>query len=104
MAFYVDWLGFRIDWEDKSADGHYYLQISRSAIVLHLTTHPEESCTGSKALAAITGLLAFHHQLLRKETSFPTPVLKKTTWSSRVMQVEVHDPFGNCLVFAEPCA
>ena len=104
MAFYIDWLGFRIDWEDQSTKGPYYLQISRGSIVLHLTSHPNESCAGAKAMAEVAGLLAFHHQLLRKDSTFPTPVLQKTNWSNKVMQVEVFDPFGNCLVFAEACA
>jgi catechol 2,3-dioxygenase-like lactoylglutathione lyase family enzyme len=35
-AFYVDWLGFRVDWEHQTGpDGPRYLQVSRAPVVLH---------------------------------------------------------------------
>lgn len=101
MAFYVDWLGFRIDWEDRPASGGVYVQISRGSIVLHLTNYAHESCIGSRALAEFTGLLAFHRLLLQKESTFPTPQVQKTTWNDKVMQLELFDPAGNCLVLSE---
>ena len=103
MAFYVDWLGFSIDWEDRPASGGFYVQISRGNIVLHLTTYQHESCIGSRAIAEFTGLPAFHRLLLQKEAAFPTPPLQKTTWNDKVMQLELFDPAGNCLVLAEVC-
>lgn len=103
--FYVDWLGFRIDWEDWSSRGPLYMQVSRGSIVLHLTSHPEDGCCGgARAMAEINGLIAFHHLLLKKESAFPHPALQKTTWSDKVMQAQVTDPFGNCLLFIEACA
>ncbi|GAB3674248.1 hypothetical protein GCM10027594_35410 [Hymenobacter agri] len=105
LAFYVDWLGFSIDWEDGPAtDGARYLQISRSSIVLHLTTARHESCAGSRAIAEFSGLLAFHRLLQQKQSGFPMPELQKTSWHDRVMQLELFDPAGNCLVLAEVCA
>ena len=102
--FYIDWLGFRIDWEDRSSKGPLYMQVSRGSIVLHLTSHDGDSTPGSKAMAEINGLLAYHHLLLQKANPFPSPALKKTNWSDKVMQAEVVDPFGNRLVFVEACA
>lgn len=104
MAFYVDWLGFHIDWEERPASGGCYLQISRGDIVLHLTTYPNESSIGARALAEFTGLLSFHHLLVQRESVFPSPPLQKTTWNNRVMQLELFDPAGNCLVLSEVCA
>ena len=104
VAFYVDWLGFSIDWEDQPASGSYYVQVSRGPIVLHLTTYRHESCRGARALAEFTGLLAFRHHLLQKDATFATPPLEKTTWNDKVMQLELFDPDGNCLVLAEVCA
>ncbi len=104
MAFYVDWLGFRIDWEDRPASGGHYVQVSRSSIVLHLTTYPHESSVGARALAEFAGLPAFHRLLLQKQSVFPVPSLQKTTWNDKVMQLELFDPAGNCLVLSEVCA
>ena len=28
VAFYIDWLGFRIDWEDRPANDPLYMQVS----------------------------------------------------------------------------
>lgn len=104
LDFYVDWLGFRIDWEDRSEREPLYMQVSRGGIVLHLTNYPQESCAGAKAIAEINGLIAYHYLLTKKDSAFPSPALQKTAWSDKVMQIEVTDPFGNSLVFAEICA
>jgi hypothetical protein len=40
MACYVDWLGFKQDWQHRfGPDFPLYAQISRGAAVLHLTGH-----------------------------------------------------------------
>ena len=105
IAFYVDWLGFRIDWEDRPANGPLYMQVSRGNIVLHLTapdTHQTSGC--SMAIAEVNGLFALHRNLLQRNPPCPPPHLERTTWSDKVMQAQVTDPFGNCLVFVEACA
>ena len=104
LAFYIDWLGFSVDWEERPAGGGYYLQISRSSIVLHLTNYPNESSIGARAMVDFTGLLSFHRLLLQKKSAFPAPSLHKAPWNDRVLQLELFDPVGNCLVLAEVCA
>jgi hypothetical protein len=104
VEFYIGWLGFHIDWEEKSPNGPPYMQISRGDIVLHLTGHHGDSCPGAKALVQINGLLAYHHLLMQRDYPFVRPGLEKTSWSEKVMQAEVTDPFGNRLVFVEACA
>ena len=103
LEFYVDWLGFRIDWEERPARGPLYMQVSRGDIVLHLTGHHGDSCPGSKAMAEVKGLVAYHHLLRQKDDPFMRPELKKANWSDKVLQTEVTDPFGNRLVFMEAC-
>jgi len=49
VEFYVDWLGFRIDWEHKfKLSSQIYMQVSRGDIVLHLSEHHGDSSPGSK--------------------------------------------------------
>ena len=105
VAFYIDWLGFRIDWEDRPANGPLYMQVSRGSIVLHLAAHEAErdSC-GSMAIAEVNGLFVLHRNLLQRNPPCPPPHLERTTWSDKVMQTQVTDPFGNRLVFVEACA
>jgi hypothetical protein len=104
--FYVEWLGFHIDWEERSDTVSMYMQVSRGDIVLHLTGYYGENCPGSRsrAMAEINGLMAYHRLLVQKDYPFMPPGLKKTVWSERVMQAEVTDPFGNSIVFIEACA
>lgn len=105
IAFYVDWLGFRIDWEDRPANGPLYMQVSRGNIVLHLTAHDAHQSAGSSmAIAEVNGLFALHRNLLQRNPPCPPPHLERTTWNDKVMQAQVTDPFGNCLVFVEACA
>ena len=47
------------------------------------------------------GLLAYHNQLLGKNVSFTPPTLLPASWSERVMEMEILDPFGNRIVFCE---
>ena len=72
--------------------------------MLYLTSHHGDSSSGSKAMAGINGLLAYHHLILQKDHSFTQPALEETSWSDKVMQAEVIDPFGNRIVFVEACA
>jgi len=38
--FYVDYLGFAVDWEHRfDGQGPLYMQVSRGALVLHLSEH-----------------------------------------------------------------
>ncbi|MGI4886151.1 MAG: glyoxalase superfamily protein [Janthinobacterium lividum] len=101
-AFYVEWLGFRIDWADRPAAGPAYLQVARADVVLHLSGHPADGAPGSLARAEVQGLLVFHHQLLRRPHPFAAPVLARAEWNERVLEMTVIDPFGNRLVFCEP--
>jgi catechol 2,3-dioxygenase-like lactoylglutathione lyase family enzyme len=37
--FYVDWLGFKIDWEHGAEGAPVYMQLSLNNIQLHLSEH-----------------------------------------------------------------
>ena len=105
VSFYVDWLGFRIDWEDRPANGPLLMQVSRGNIVLHLAVHEtDRNSSGSMAMAEVSGLFALHRNLLLRNPPCPAPHLERTSWSDKVMQTQVTDPFGNQLVFIEACA
>lgn len=46
--FYLDWLGFVIDWEHKPDDTPVYLQISLQGVILHLSEHYGDCCPGGR--------------------------------------------------------
>jgi catechol 2,3-dioxygenase-like lactoylglutathione lyase family enzyme len=100
IEFYIGWLGFRIDWEEMLNKQPVYVQVSRGEVVLHLNALPSDVPVGAKARAEMHGLLAFHHQLTRKNHAV-RPALVPAYWNSQVLEMEVVDPFGNRIVFCE---
>lgn len=102
IEFYIDWLGFHIDWEDQTGKGPVYLQVSRGDVVLHLSGHHADSTPGSKARAEVRGLPAYHHHLVGKNYPYMRPTLGPAYWNNRVLEMEVTDPFGNHIIFCEP--
>ncbi|MDO7850450.1 glyoxalase superfamily protein [Hymenobacter convexus] len=100
IDFYINWLGFRIDWEEVRDKKPVYVQVSRREVILHLNALPDDVPAGAKARAEMQGLLAFHRQLLSKNLPLH-PTLQPAYWSDRVLEMEVTDPFGNRIVFCE---
>lgn len=100
IEFYVNWLGFKIDWEDKPDNAPVYLQVSRDDIVLHLTEHHGDCSPGARVyIENFQGLKAYHKELLSKDYKYNRPGVEKTFWKTKCM--EVIDPFGNRLSFNE---
>lgn len=101
-AFYVDWLGFTIDWENKPENFPIYLQISLDGIVIHLTEHHGDCSPGAKIhIENFNNLAAYHEKLLDKNYKFNRPSLDKASWSTNAISMEAIDPFGNRLTFTE---
>lgn len=98
--FYIDWLGFQIDWEDKPDHAPVYLQISLEGIVLHLSEHHGDCCPGARVhIEDFNRLKDFHRNLFQKKYKFMNPGIGKTPWSRETLCMEVIDPFGNRLTF-----
>jgi uncharacterized glyoxalase superfamily protein PhnB len=96
--FYVDFLGFQIDWEHRFEDGlPLYIQISKDGCILHLSEHHGDCSPGAAMRIETDGLDAFHKKLLAKKYKFARPGIEKMPWGSRDMSVR--DPFGNRLTF-----
>jgi uncharacterized glyoxalase superfamily protein PhnB len=101
--FYVDFLGFRIDWEHRFDDGlPLYLQISRDSCVLHLSEHHGDCTPGAAVRIETTELEKFNRDLLEKRYKYARPGLKNTPWGSKDMTIT--DPFGNRLTFTSPAS
>ena len=98
--FYLDYLGFALDWEHRFDDvAPVYMQISRGGCMLHLTEHYGDACPGSTIFVRVTGLEEFHRELTAKNYGYLRPGLEKTFHQS--IQVQVADPFGNRIRFDE---
>ena len=96
--FYVGFLGFTVDWEHRFDErAPLYMQVSRGALVLHLSEHHGDACPGSTVFVRMTGLDAYHREITAKGYSYMRPGIERAPWNADVM--EVIDPFGNRLRF-----
>ncbi len=99
--FYVDWLGFTVDFEHRYEPGMpLYMGISRDGMALHLSEHHGDGSPGANLTIEVSGLDDLHRELKAKPYGYYRPGIKKTPWSTRVMTLQ--DPFGNRLNFSEP--
>ena len=96
--FYVDFLGFKIDWEHRFEPGMpLYMQVSREGCVLHLSEHHGDCSPGSAMRIECSDLDSFHAELISKHYKYARPGIEHTPWGTRDMCVS--DPFGNRLTF-----
>ena len=96
--FYVEFLGFKVDWEHRFEDGlPLYMQISKDDCVIHLSEHHGDCSPGAAMRIETSELDAFQKQLLEKQYKYARPGIEDTPWGSRDMTVG--DPFGNKLTF-----
>jgi uncharacterized glyoxalase superfamily protein PhnB len=99
--FYVDFLGFKIDWEHRFEPGTpLYAQLSRDECRLHLSEHHGDGCPGAGIRVEEPDVEAYQQALMAKKYKYYRPELSDTEWHTREMTVK--DPFGNRLVFWKP--
>ena len=96
--FYVDFLGFKVDWEHRFEPGlPLYLQVSKDGCVLHLSEHHGDCSPGAAMRIETSELDAFHAELASKHYKYARPEIENMPWGTRDMSVK--DPFGNRLTF-----
>jgi hypothetical protein len=99
--FYVDFLGFKIDWEGRfEPGGPVYMQVSRGPISFHLSEHHGDGTPGSVAYVYVKGIEDLHRELNDKKYRHNRPGLQRQDWGMN--EVMVIDPFNNRIVFGEP--
>ncbi|MEZ5592989.1 MAG: glyoxalase superfamily protein [Gammaproteobacteria bacterium] len=98
--FYVDFLGFRVDWEHRFAEGlPLYMQISREDCILHLSEHHGDCSPGAALRIETDQLEALQRELHARYYRYARPGIDEMPWGSRDMSV--NDPFGNRLTFTD---
>lgn len=96
--FYVDFLGFSIDWEHRFEEGlPLYMQVSKDNCTLHLSEHHGDCCPGSAIRIEIDAIDAYQKELIEKQYQNSRPGIQDMPWGGRDMSIQ--DPFGNKLVF-----
>jgi hypothetical protein len=98
--FYVGFLGFSVDWEHRFDEAApLYMQISRGGLRLHLSEHHGDGTPGTAIRIEMSGIEVYHREIMAKGYGHMRPGLETTPWDTREMNVI--DPFGNQLRFAE---
>ncbi len=101
VEFYVDYLGFTLDWEHGGHADHspLYAQVTRGAARLHLSEHHGDASPGGAALIPVPDIADLHAQLHGRDYDYARPGIRDEEWG-RVMVVI--DPFHNRIVFHQP--
>ena len=98
--FYLDFLGFKIDWEHRFEPGApLYMQVSRGKLVLHLSEHHGDGTPGTAVYVPMKDIDAFHAELAQRKYKYNRPGIQDQDWGMREMTV--NDPFGNTIRFGE---
>ena len=95
--FYLNFLGFSIDWEHRFEPGlPLYLQVSRADCKLHLSEHHGDATPGSALRIPTRALDTLHAEMATKMYKYARPGIVDQPWGR---ELTVMDPFGNRLVF-----
>ena len=74
------------------------MQIIRAGLVLHLSEHHGDASPGACVFVRMTGLVAFHAELLGKKYAALRPGIARKDWGQEMV---LTDPFMNYLRFCE---
>jgi catechol 2,3-dioxygenase-like lactoylglutathione lyase family enzyme len=101
--FYLDFLGFRLDWDHRFTESApAYMQVSRDGLLLHLTEHHGDCCPGAAVFVEMEGVLDLQRELIGKDYRYLKPGVETPPWGGRCMTVL--DPFGNKILFNDRSA
>jgi catechol 2,3-dioxygenase-like lactoylglutathione lyase family enzyme len=99
--FYLDFLGFKVDWEHRFApEAPVYMQVSRGGVAFHLSEHHGDGTPGTHVYVYATGVAELHRELSDKNYRHNRPGLQRQEWG--MLEVQVVDPFNNRITFGEP--
>ena len=102
--FYVDFLGFKVDWEHRFEGGFpLYMQVSHGECVLHLSGHFGDVTPGGAIRIAIDDIDTYQQALLAKKFKHARPgKAELMPWGS--LDLTITDPSGNRITFMQPGA
>jgi len=100
--FYVDWLGFTVDWEHRFEAGlPLYMQLSKDGCRLHLSEHHGDSSPGARLRIGCDDIDGFAAWLQGRPYKYARPgAPEDMPWGTR--EITLNDPFGNRLTFSSP--
>lgn len=98
--FYLDHLGFGVEWEHRFEAGlPLYLRVRRGNTLLDLSEHHGDGTPGTVVWIPIGNAKAFHADISRRPHRRVRPGIDRKAPGGPT--VDVADPFGNTLRFCE---
>lgn len=98
LPFYIDGLGFKIDWEHRfGPDYPLFVQLTRAGQTIFLSEHEGDAKVGGAVYFLVPDVDACHRQFEANAAQIDQPPCD-TPWGTREMVVI--DPDGNRLRFA----
>jgi catechol 2,3-dioxygenase-like lactoylglutathione lyase family enzyme len=98
--FYVDFLGFNLDWANRST-GALFMQVSLDDCVLHLSEHSGDAKPGAAIKLHTDKIEEYAAELIAKKyppgVAEQGPGVELQPWGS--LDMALVDPFGNRLIF-----
>jgi uncharacterized glyoxalase superfamily protein PhnB len=99
-AFYVDGLGFTVDWEHRFEPGFpVFAQLTRDGLSLFLSEHAGDCQVGGAAYFVVDDVDALFREIQARGIN-PAEPPEDAPWGRREMSLI--DPDGNRLRFANP--
>lgn len=100
-AFYIDFLGFEIEFEHRFEPGlPLYMGIRRGDCILHISEHFGDATPGSAVRIEMPDVHAYAEALNAKNYKNARPGVQRQPWGYDDMTVT--DPAGNRLIFCTP--
>ncbi len=100
IEFYVDWLGFKINFEHTFHEGApKYIEVEKDGITFHLSEHHGDGTPGSHVFIWCEGVRDYHTELINKKYKYNRPGIEETFYGA--LTFVVNDPFNNKISFNE---
>lgn len=97
--FYLDFLGFHLDWEHRFGDNFpLYAQVSRAGLILHLSGHNGDATPGSTVFVRMQGVKAYQQELASKDYKHAKSSVEDEPWG---LVMSIADPFSNRIRFCQ---
>ena len=86
--FYIDFLGFSVDWEHRFEEGlPIYMQISKDGCIIHLSEHHGDCSPGAAMRIETNELEVFHRELRARAYKYARTGIEKMPWGSRTCRL-----------------
>ena len=96
--FYIDYLGFSLDWQEGEGDRPVYMRVSRGPVALHLSSYPGDGTPGAAVVIQVDDVERLHGELHGKDYPFMNPGIEPRGIGR---EVAVLDPAANQIRFFE---